>query len=228
MSTGVSNVLKQNAGEVERTLLAVSAEVARNFVGKAEEISTAVSQRAAEMTYIVDEKSSGLLAALTNKSEEFVSEVSRVTEHAVKAIEAKGFNFTQTMMDNSEHIARLISEASETATGVGQSVAQGAADEPHRRDRDHRRSRQPLDPGIARSGGTRDSERREDDHPHAQGTAGARPNRRSSSPRRRPRRPSPRSRRRKTCCGRTRPHSTSACARPTSCCRRCSAARMRT
>ena len=83
MWTGVSNVLKQNAGEVERTLLAVSAEVARNFVGKAEEISTAVSQRAAEMTYIVDEKSSGLLAALTNKSEEFVSEVSRVTEHAV-------------------------------------------------------------------------------------------------------------------------------------------------
>jgi hypothetical protein len=49
--------------------------------------------------------------------------VSRVTEHAVKAIEAKGFNFTQTMMDNSEHIARLISEASETATGsVNQSL----------------------------------------------------------------------------------------------------------
>src|SRR6185503_1303331 len=44
-------------------------------------------------------------------------------EHAVKAIEAKGFNFTQTMMDNSEHIARLISEASETATGsVNQSL----------------------------------------------------------------------------------------------------------
>ena len=59
MSTGVSNVLKQNASEVERTLLAVSAEVARTFVGKADEISTAVSQRAAEMTHIVDEKSSG-------------------------------------------------------------------------------------------------------------------------------------------------------------------------
>src|SRR5262245_65935798 len=107
MSTGVSNVLKQNAGEVERTLLSVSAEVARNFVGEAEEISTAVGQRAAEMTRIVDEKTSGLLAALTNKRQEFVSEVSRVTDHAVKAIEAKGFNFTQTMMDNSEQIARL-------------------------------------------------------------------------------------------------------------------------
>ena len=44
--------------------------------------------------------------------------MSRVTDHAVKAIEAKGFNFTQTMMDNSEQIARLINEASETATGA--------------------------------------------------------------------------------------------------------------
>jgi hypothetical protein len=96
----------------------VSAEVARNFVGKADEISTAVSQRANEMTRIVDEKSSGLLVALTAKSQEFATEVSRVTDHAVKAIEAKGFNFTQTMMDNSEHIARLINEASESATGA--------------------------------------------------------------------------------------------------------------
>ena len=64
------------------------------------------------MTRILDEKSSGLIAALTGKSQEFASEVSRVTDHAVKAIEAKGFIFTQTMMDNSEQIARLINEAS--------------------------------------------------------------------------------------------------------------------
>jgi hypothetical protein len=123
VSTGVSNVLKQNAGEVERSLLSVSAEVARNFAGKSEEISTAVHQRAAEMTQIVDEKSSGLLAALTRKGEEFMSEVSRVTADAVRAIEATGFNFTQTMMENSKQIARLISEASETAAGaVNQSL----------------------------------------------------------------------------------------------------------
>src|SRR5262249_51810107 len=94
MSTGVSNVLKQNAGD-EGMLLSVSAEVARNFVGEAEEIWTAVRQRAAEMTEIVDEKSSGLPAALTRKGEEFVSEVGRVTEQAVKVVEAKGFNFAQ-------------------------------------------------------------------------------------------------------------------------------------
>src|SRR5207249_2189150 len=59
----------------------------------------------------------------TRKSEEFISEVGRVTDTAVKAIEAKGFNFTQTMMDNSGQIARLISQASETATGaVNQSL----------------------------------------------------------------------------------------------------------
>ena len=45
MSTGVSNVLKQNASDVERTLLGVSAEVARNFVGKADEISQQVIAR---------------------------------------------------------------------------------------------------------------------------------------------------------------------------------------
>src|SRR5207245_5907162 len=103
---------------VERTLLGVSAEVARSFVGRADEVTAALSQRAAEMTRILDEKSSGLLSALTGKSSEFASEVSRVTDHAVKAIEAKGFTFTQTMMDNSEYIARLINEASESATNA--------------------------------------------------------------------------------------------------------------
>ena len=79
------------------TLLGVSAEVARDFVGKADEITAAVSARAAEMTRILDEKSSTLLTALTGKSQEFANEVSRVTDHAVKAIEAKGFTFTRTM-----------------------------------------------------------------------------------------------------------------------------------
>ena len=54
------------------------------------------------MTRILDANSSTLLAALTSKSQEFTGEVSSATEHAVKAIEAKGFAFTRTMMDNSE------------------------------------------------------------------------------------------------------------------------------
>jgi hypothetical protein len=165
MSTGVSNVLKQNANEVERTLLAVSAEVARNVVGKTEEMSTVLGQRAAELTQIVDEKSSGLLAALTGRSEEFVSEEPR-TEQAVKAIESRGLNFTESMMDNSAQIARLISEASETATGaVNQSLKEPQTS--HIAASETTASGQPLDQGTARNRGDGDGERREDHRPHA-------------------------------------------------------------
>jgi len=99
--------------------------VARSFVGKVDEISAAVSQRAAEMTTILDDKGGVLLTTLGSKSTEFASELTRLTDHAVKAIEAKGLNFTQTMMDNSEQIARLINEASEVATAsVNKSIKQ--------------------------------------------------------------------------------------------------------
>ena len=56
--------------------------------------------------------------ALTSKGEEFAGEVSRATDQAVKAIDARGFVFTQTMMDKSEEIARLINDASLNATGA--------------------------------------------------------------------------------------------------------------
>ena len=75
-------------------------------------------QRIGEMTRILDEKSSGLIAALSGKGQEFAGDVSRVTDQAVKAIEAKSFVFTQTMMDNSQEIARLINEASQSATAA--------------------------------------------------------------------------------------------------------------
>src|SRR4029453_9972877 len=82
------------------------------------EISSVVSQRAAEMTRILDDKSGGLLSALEGKSKEFADDIGRVTEHAGSAIQAKGFTFAQTMLDNSDQIARLINDASETATGA--------------------------------------------------------------------------------------------------------------
>ena len=116
VSTGVSNVLKQNATDVERQLLGVSAEVARSFVGKADEISSQVSARANEMTRILDQNSSTLLAALSIKSKEFSVEVSKATDQAAKSIEAQGFTFARTMMDNSDQIARQINEASQVAT----------------------------------------------------------------------------------------------------------------
>ena len=53
---------------------------------------------------------------MSAKSKEFSAEVIKATDHAVKSIEAQGFTFTRTMMDNSEQIARLVNEASQNAT----------------------------------------------------------------------------------------------------------------
>ncbi|MES1155153.1 MAG: hypothetical protein ABUL48_01860, partial [Pseudorhodoplanes sp.] len=54
---------------------------------------------------------------MTSKSQEFTTEVGRATQDAVLAIEAKGFDFTRTMLDNAGELARVINEAGENATG---------------------------------------------------------------------------------------------------------------
>jgi len=108
--------ITRSAAEAERKLVGMSAEVSRNVVGKANEINTALSQRVDEMTRTLDEKSSSLITALNTKSQGFANEVGRITDQTVKAIEAKGFVFTQTMMDKSDEIARLINDASLNAT----------------------------------------------------------------------------------------------------------------
>src|SRR4029078_10954497 len=111
--------------EVAQTLLGVSDEVARNFVGSPDQITASVSGRAEELTRILEDRGHVLVDALGGKSQEFAAEVARVTTQAVDAISGKGFAFTQTMMDNSETIARLINEASDTATSnVARSLAQ--------------------------------------------------------------------------------------------------------
>jgi hypothetical protein len=117
-ATSTSESIGRSASEAERLLVGTSAEVSRNIVGKADEFNAAAAQRLGEMTRLLDEKSNGLISALTGKGQEFAGEVSRVTDHAVKSIEAKSFVFTQTMMDNSEEIARLINEASQNATAA--------------------------------------------------------------------------------------------------------------
>jgi len=72
------------------------------------------------------------------------------------------------MMDNSEHIGpphqRGEREDREPARSISRS--RSCRRGPHRRDRDHGRSRQPLDPGIARGGGgSRPRSAAKDDHP---------------------------------------------------------------
>ncbi|HXQ84958.1 MAG TPA: hypothetical protein VN769_12925 [Xanthobacteraceae bacterium] len=118
-SAGVlSDTIGRSASEAERKLVGMSTEVSRNIVGKANEINSAITQRVDDMTRTLDEKSNSLLVALTNKGQEFAGEVGRATDHAVKSIDAKGFVFTQTMMDKSEEIARLINDASQNATAA--------------------------------------------------------------------------------------------------------------
>ena len=130
-----AEAIGRSASDAERTLVGMSADVARNIVGRADDIHAAVSQRVGEMTRTLDEKSHELLASLSDKGEQFAGEVTRITDQAVKAIEAKGLVFAQSMMDNSEEIARLINDASETATsavtrtlGQFQEGTQGVAD----------------------------------------------------------------------------------------------------
>jgi hypothetical protein len=108
--------ITRNAAEAERKLVGMSAEVSRNITGKATEINTVLSQRVDDMTRTLDEKSNSLITALNTKSQGFANEVGRITDQTVKAIEAKGFVFTQTMMDKSDEIARQINDASLNAT----------------------------------------------------------------------------------------------------------------
>ncbi len=130
-----TDAIGRTASEAERTLVGMSSEVARNITGRADDIHAAVSQRVGELTEALDLKSSELLSALSGKGDQFASEIGRITDQAVNAIEAKGFVFTQTMMDNSEEIARLINDASQNATtavtrtlGQFQEGTQGVAD----------------------------------------------------------------------------------------------------
>ena len=113
-----AEAISRSVNEAERKLVGMSTEVSRNLVGKANELHSAMTQRVDDMTRVLDQNSNGLLAALTSKGQEFAGEVTRVTDQTVKAIDAKGFVFTQTMMDKSEDIARLINDASLNATGA--------------------------------------------------------------------------------------------------------------
>jgi Apolipoprotein A1/A4/E domain len=113
-----TEAIGRSATDAERKLVGMSAEVSRSVVGKANEINTAMTQRIEDMTRILDEKSNTLLTALSTKSQGFAGEVGRITDQTVKTIEAKGFVFTQTMMDKSEEIARLINDASLSATAA--------------------------------------------------------------------------------------------------------------
>jgi hypothetical protein len=115
-SGDLNRILGERSGELNRVLGERSGELDRMLGERSGAISRVLDERSGEVSRVLDQKSSDLVAVLAGKGEQFAVEVGRVTDQAVKAIEAKGFVFTQTMMDNSEEIARLINEAGENAT----------------------------------------------------------------------------------------------------------------
>ncbi len=117
-ATTANEAIGNAAAAAERKLVGMGTEVSRNLVGKANEIQSAVSQCTEDMMRSLDEKSNGLLLALTNKGQGLAGEVGRITDQTVKAIDARGTVLTQTMADKSAEIARLINDASLTATNA--------------------------------------------------------------------------------------------------------------
>jgi hypothetical protein len=135
-----SEAISRSAGGVEQMLSGINSQIVRNVAERAERIEVTLSQCMGELTRVLDdksaemtraldeqstqmtrtlvEKSAGFLNAFSGRGEQFAGEITRVTDEAVKAIEAKGFVFTRTMMDNSEEIARRVNETAQNATAA--------------------------------------------------------------------------------------------------------------
>jgi hypothetical protein len=136
LANSTTEAIRASADDAERLLTRMSTEVTSSFVGKADEITSAVTRQTTELTTLLSEKSGGVISALAEKSQQFAGEITKAAETAVKSIEDRGFAFGQTMMNNSQELARIINVAGETATGAVsrtlselQSTTQGAIEQ---------------------------------------------------------------------------------------------------
>jgi hypothetical protein len=84
------------------------------------------------------------LNAVSGKGEQLAGEITRVTDEAVKAIEAKGFVFALTVVAHSEKIERLISETAQNATTAVTRTLGQLQEAAHGRRDAHRRTLQGL------------------------------------------------------------------------------------
>src|ERR1051325_3707461 len=116
VATGVTAALKQNAGEVERTLMGVSAEVSRGMTAKAEELTANINQRGTDLRRVLDEKTGVFLSTFGAQGQKFSTELERITHNAVQSIDQKGVAFSKALAQTSEGIAKIINDASTHAT----------------------------------------------------------------------------------------------------------------
>jgi hypothetical protein len=99
-------------------LLERSGNVSREIETRTQAAADVMQARASELSDLLDKASSGLIAAISSKGGEFASEIEQATESATKAIDAKAFAFTQSIMNNSNELARIITDASTSATSI--------------------------------------------------------------------------------------------------------------
>src|SRR5258708_15168383 len=74
--------------------------------------------RVSELWGLWDKGSSGLIAAISSKGGQFATEIEEANESGGKAIDGKAFGFTQSIMNNSNELARIITDASTSATSI--------------------------------------------------------------------------------------------------------------
>jgi hypothetical protein len=115
IAKSASDTILSGVSEAEQTLRRMSDNVAHDFVEKANKITTAVVERTQALETILSDKSDGILAALTAKNEQFAERIGKASEQAIALIDNKGFAFTNSMLENTTEISRLISTAGEHA-----------------------------------------------------------------------------------------------------------------
>ena len=86
----VSDILVQNAAEVDTTLSRLSADVGVTLGNRAAEINAVLGNRSAELAELLDERGNALVQTLTARGGAITNEVADVGEPVVQALEERG------------------------------------------------------------------------------------------------------------------------------------------
>ena len=81
---------RQRRARSSARLLGVSAEVARSFVGKADEIASVAHAAHQRDDALLSDQSGGVLAAITEKGQQFAGEVTIATDQAIRVDRGEG------------------------------------------------------------------------------------------------------------------------------------------
>ena len=111
----MTTVLKRNSGEVERTLLGVSAESRAASPPRPTSSTANINQRGNDPKRVLDEKSGVFLSTFGAQGQKFTTEIERITQQRRAVDQPEGCDLRQVDRANSEEIAALINDASAKA-----------------------------------------------------------------------------------------------------------------